>query len=343
LEYKENDLIEWQSLKLRKGQSMQEYTEGFHKMDSMLDVPLTTQETLMKYIGRFPAYIHNTIFMFGPNNLVEVFVQAMYIEAGKTGVSVSGKSFAKKGGKGKGNVKKVNLATMKEDKISCMHCKKEGHDVEHCWKLHPEKKPKWFKERKGQKKVATTTRPTELGSALGDESKITAVGLTCKIGDGFYSRSKLFHIRVIMKHTKIDTLIDNRSQSNLISEEVVKKLVLTTKMLHKPYSLNWISKDHKFPLTKQCIIKFAITSKYVDEVICDVVPLETCGIVLGSPYLYDRKAIFYREHNQYHLFKKGIEYVVHAYHIKANQSLLTMEQLKKATYASNTPIIASSK
>jgi hypothetical protein len=52
-------------------------------------------------------------------------------------------------------------------------------------------------------------------------------------------------------------------------------------------------------------MKFAITSKYVDEVICDVVSLETCGMVLGSPYLYDRKAIFYREQNQYHLTKEG--------------------------------------
>jgi hypothetical protein len=43
------------------------------------------------------------------------------------------------------------------------------------------------------------------------------------------------------------------------------------------------------------------------------------------------------------LFKKGTEYVVHAHHIKANQCLLTMEQLKKASYASNTPIIVPSK
>jgi hypothetical protein len=110
---------------------------------------------------------------------------------------------------------------------------------------------------------------------------------------------------------------------------VVKKLRLNTKMHHKPHSLNWIRKDYKFPIKKKCIIKFAITSKYVDEVICDVVPLETCGMVLGSHYLYDHKSIFYSEHNRYHLFKKGIEYGVHAHHIKKNQSLLTMEQLKK--------------
>jgi hypothetical protein len=322
---------------------VQEYTDEFCKIALMLDVPLTTQETLMKYIGGFPAYICNIVFMFGHTNLDEVFVQATYIEAGKTRVGVSGESSSKKDGKGKGNGKKSNSVTVKEKKLSCKHCNKEGHDDEHCWKLHPEKRPKWLKERKGRQKVATTTRPTYLGSDSGDESKIITICLVGKIGDGFDSRSKLFHIRVIMKHTEIDTLIDSGSQSNLISEEVVKKLGLNTKMHHKPYSLNWISKDHKLPITNKCIIKFAITSKYVDEVIWDVVPLETCGMVLGSPYLYDQKTIFYREHNQYRLFKKGNEYVVHAHHIKANQSLLTMEQLKKEDYARNTPIIVSSK
>jgi hypothetical protein len=157
LGYKEKALIELKSLKLRKGQSVQEYTEEFCKMDLMLDVPLTTQETLMKYIGRFSAYIRNTIFMFGPTNIDEVFVQATYIEAGKTRVSVSGKSSSKKDGKGKGNGKKSNSATVKEEKLSCKHCKKEGHNDENCWQLHLEKKPKWFKERKGRQKVATKT------------------------------------------------------------------------------------------------------------------------------------------------------------------------------------------
>jgi hypothetical protein len=81
----------------------------------------------------------------------------------------------------------------------------------------------------------------------------------------------------------------------------------------------------------------------VDEVICDVVLLETRGIVLGSPYLYDRKEIFYMEHNQYHLTKEFNEYVVHSHHIKENQSLQTIEQLRKEDYARNTPIIVSVK
>jgi hypothetical protein len=92
LGYKEKALIEWQSLKLRKGQSVQEYTDEFRKMALMLNIPLHTQETLMKYIGGLPAHIRNTVFMFGPTNLEKVFVQATYIETGKTGVGVSGES-----------------------------------------------------------------------------------------------------------------------------------------------------------------------------------------------------------------------------------------------------------
>ena len=94
-------------------------------------------------------------------------------------------------------------------------------------------------------------------------------------------------------------------------------------------------------ISKQCTLKFAISSKFVDEVTCDVVSLNECGMVLGIPYLYDRKEIFYREMNQYHLTKAGQEYVVHAHHVKVNKTLQTMEQLRKAAHANNTPIIVS--
>ena len=70
-------------------------------MASILDIPLHTQENLMKYIGGLPAHIQNIVFMFGPTNLEEVYVQATYIEAGKTSVVVSGESSSRKDDKGK--------------------------------------------------------------------------------------------------------------------------------------------------------------------------------------------------------------------------------------------------
>lgn len=53
---------------------MQEYTYEFPKKVLMLDVPLYTQGTLMKYIGGLPKYVRNIVFMFSPTNLEEVAV-----------------------------------------------------------------------------------------------------------------------------------------------------------------------------------------------------------------------------------------------------------------------------
>ena len=54
---------------------------------------------------------------------------------------------------------------------------------------------------------------------------------------------ELFNVRVISKHTKIDTLFDSGSQENLSSEDLVKKLNLETIPHPKPYLIGWICKD----------------------------------------------------------------------------------------------------
>jgi hypothetical protein len=64
--------------------------------------------------------------------------------------------------------------------------------------LHPEKRPKWLKEKKETQTVATASKPTDLGSDSSDESKISLVGMTGKFGEDIDCRNKLFHIRVIM-------------------------------------------------------------------------------------------------------------------------------------------------
>jgi hypothetical protein len=69
--------------------------------------------------------------MFGPTNLDEVYVQVTYIEVGKTRVGVSGESSLRREDKRKWNGKKANSLARKEEKISCKHCKKEGHGEDH--------------------------------------------------------------------------------------------------------------------------------------------------------------------------------------------------------------------
>ena len=142
-------------------------------------------------------------------------------------------------------------------------------------------------------------------------------------------KNELFHIRVISKHQKIDTLFDSGSQVNLIFEAIVNKLGLATTPHKKPYPLGWLNDRAQLQVTRQCKLKFSVGSTFVDEVELDIIPLVICGIVLGSPYLYDRKAIFYRAENKYLLVKDGIEYFVRAHKLKNNYTLINSGQMKR--------------
>jgi hypothetical protein len=59
------------------------------------------------------------------------------------------------------------------------------------------------------------------------------------------------------------------------------------------------------------------------------VPLDICNIVLGSPYLFYRKDIFYHKENKYNLFKDGVEYFVRSHRIKTNDSLVSRGKMKR--------------
>jgi hypothetical protein len=99
----------------------------------------------MKYIGGLPAHIRNIVFMFGPTNIDEVYVQATYIEDRENKCWCIRESSSRKEEKRKWHGKNSSSVARKEERPSCKHCKKEGHDEDHCWQLHPEKRPKWLK------------------------------------------------------------------------------------------------------------------------------------------------------------------------------------------------------
>ena len=54
--------------------------------------------------------------------------------------------------------------------------------------------------------------------------------------------TKLFHIKIHVKKTKIDALFDSGLQANLIGVEMVKKLGLEVFDHPNPYPLGWVNK-----------------------------------------------------------------------------------------------------
>jgi hypothetical protein len=233
LGYLHKVMMEWKTLRQSKGQTVQSFTKEFRKKALALNIPLDSYGTLMNYIGTLHNYIHHTLLLFNPTSLDEVCVQATHLENMGKHVqedltnkpsNLPHKPFKKF----KRKDKKTTTVMREGGNPSCTHCKKSGHNDEHCWNLHSEKRPKQFGGKGETKTIAIVHQ--DLGSDLGDRRNITTVGVHGKYSlhassnsnnESHYDEQKmneLFHIRVVSKHTKIDTLFDLGSQVNLISE-----------------------------------------------------------------------------------------------------------------------------
>ena len=135
----------------------------------MLGISLDSPETLLKYIGGLHSYMRHNILMFNPTSIDGESVQATHLEArGKNGNLEVGGPSQPTISKGKEKIKQKWKArkanTAQKSKASCTHYKKDGHDDEHCWILHPELRPKKFESKK---KKTSAAIQKELGSDLG--------------------------------------------------------------------------------------------------------------------------------------------------------------------------------
>jgi hypothetical protein len=183
LGYLHKAIMEWKTLRQSKGQTIQIFTKEFRKKYLALKIPLDSYETLMKYIGALHSYIHHTFLLFNPTSLDKVCVQANHLEnmgkhvqedPTKKPSNLPHKPFKKF----KSKDKKTTMVKREEGNPSYTHYSKSGHDDEHCWKLHLEKRPKTFSGKGKMKTIATVQQ--DIGSDLGEEGNITTVGVQGK-------------------------------------------------------------------------------------------------------------------------------------------------------------------
>ena len=98
--------MDWQNFRQAKGQNVKSFTQEFRRRALVLGVDLSSQETLLKYIGALHSYLRHAILMFNPTKLDEVCVQATHLEERGKNVPQEGrKNPFKSGDKGKGKFK----------------------------------------------------------------------------------------------------------------------------------------------------------------------------------------------------------------------------------------------
>jgi hypothetical protein len=85
---------------------------------------------------------------------------------------------------------------------------------------------------------------------------------------------------------------------------VVASLGLSTWHIPEPKHVEWLNSCGVLKVTHKVCVPF-IVDDYVDEVECDVLPLEVCGVLLGRPWQYDRNAMHVGRANTYSFMHDG--------------------------------------
>ena len=100
-------------------------------------------------------------------------------------------------------------------------------------------------------------------------------------------------------------VIDGGSYFNIISLSTVEKLNLHASAHSHPYHIQWLKQGKELQVNSRCLISFSIGQNYQDELCCDVIPMDACHILLGRPWLFDRKVKHDGFLNTYSFSKDG--------------------------------------
>lgn len=101
----------------------------------------------------------------------------------------------------------------------------------------------------------------------------------------------LFHSQMWVKGTPLHFIVDSKSQKNLISIKVIKRLKLPTVSYPQPYTIDWLSHGWDIRVSQQCHVSYNI-KPFKDEVLCDLDPLEDCDVLLGQYYMWKWHVVY---------------------------------------------------
>jgi hypothetical protein len=122
--------------------------------------------------------------------------------------------------------------------------------------------------------------------------------------ENLVQRNNLFRTACKTKDKVCKVIVDSGSMDNLVSTEMVENMELETIAHPSPYKVSWLQKGHQVTVTKQCLVEFKIEG-YIDDILCDVIPMDVCHLLLGRPWKYDINFIHDGRKNTYTLEKNG--------------------------------------
>lgn len=118
-------------------------------------------------------------------------------------------------------------------------------------------------------------------------------------------RENIFHSRCTIQGKVCSLIIDGGSCTNVASSQMVEKLNLKPTAHPHPYNIQWLNQGKGLQVSSRCLIAFSIGKNYFDEIWCDIIPMDACHILLGRPWMFDRRVMHSGYLNTYIFSKDG--------------------------------------
>jgi hypothetical protein len=168
------------------------------------------------------------VILFNPRIVNEACVHAQYLEnigqkkGNPSGSKQKEHQEASKEGKNKWKVEKDKKTIaishqIKDPSNHFNHYIIDGHTEEKCWKLHPELNLKNCKKDGKKKNIIATDSSNQVESSSNLDENIVCMSMQKEVNlstlhcHEYKEMTKLFHINIQVKKTKIDALFNSRS------------------------------------------------------------------------------------------------------------------------------------
>ena len=217
----------------------------------MLGISPKNPDVLLKYLGGLHHHLREASDVVQAQNSGQACVQAQYLEniglekSAIKWIEAEGEKDASKEGKKKKKGEKIKRwqpqhtsAKIPATTTTLMAIQKRSVGS---YRVNPKNKKKDNKK----KNLMATDSSNQVERSSDVDEKIVCTSVQKEVNLSSLQQqeekemTKLFHIKIQVKKTKIDALFDSGSQENLIATELVKKLGLEVHDHPNPYPLGW--------------------------------------------------------------------------------------------------------
>nr|GEY01488.1 hypothetical protein [Tanacetum cinerariifolium] len=190
--------------------------------------------------------------------------------------------------------------------LCCFNCQRIGHLKRDCPNKHfltliDEADPLYDTEDEVETEVVYPDRGELLVTR-----RLLNVDVLDQDDDTTWLRTNIFRTQCTTKSKICTVIIDGGNCKNMVSTTMVEKLGLPIQNHPDPYQFTWLKKGNLVKVTHRCLVHFSVGNKYTDELWCEVIPMDASHILLGCPWLYDRRVKHDGYRNTYIFKKDGV-------------------------------------